>query len=270
MTGHAGRSARTGRRDRLPPLALAYHGVASVGLRHDPHRLFVAPGLLRRHIGRLRAWGYELVTFSELARRLGRSDGAATAALTFDDGFADNAHALGPLLAALDVPATVFVIAGLLGRAHPDVPTARLMTADEVRGLARQGVEIGSHTMWHRDLAALDESAARADLSESRRTLQNLVDQPVDVAAYPFGSATGTSRRACREAGFRAACRTEGLGSWLDQWDLPRQSMGNASTVTGLRLKRAHVYEPLMATAPGRAARRARLVARRALTGRHG
>lgn len=266
MTVVARRRRTSRRRDRLPPLALAYHGVQRLGLRDDPHRLFVAPNLLRRHVERLRAWGYELTTFSELARRVRTSGGSATAALTFDDGFADNATVLGPMLTALGAPATVFVIAGWLGRPHPDAPSARLMTADEVRELARAGIEIGSHTMWHRDLTTLDHETAKADVAQSRQVLQDLVDQPIDVAAHPHGNASDVSRRACRDAGIVAACRTAGEGSWDDPWDLPREAMGNASTLTGLRLKREHRYERVMSTVPGRGARRVRLIARTAVT----
>ena len=82
----------------LPPLALAFHGVADVSLRRDPQGLFVAPAELRRHLRRLRAWGYRLVTFSELASLAGRGRAAGHAALTFDDGLVDNLESLVPLL----------------------------------------------------------------------------------------------------------------------------------------------------------------------------
>ena len=58
------------------PLALAYHGIADVPPRHDPHALFVRPDDLRRHVERLRGWGYELVPFGELAARAARPKAA--------------------------------------------------------------------------------------------------------------------------------------------------------------------------------------------------
>jgi hypothetical protein len=48
---------------KLPPLVLAYHGVADVPYAADPHLLFIAPDDLRRHIDVLRRWGYRLVSF---------------------------------------------------------------------------------------------------------------------------------------------------------------------------------------------------------------
>jgi peptidoglycan/xylan/chitin deacetylase (PgdA/CDA1 family) len=200
----------------LPPLALVYHGVADVPLRRDPHGLFVAPRDLRRQIERLRTWGYRLVTFGRLAALAGEGDASGHAALTFDDGLADNLHVLTPLLRELDAAATVFVVSGWLGGVHPEARWARLLDAAEVRELAAAGFEIGSHSSTHADLAALDEEAAYDELASSKRVLEDVTGTPVDVAAYPFGRATVLTAAACRRAGYRAACRTSGAGAWSD------------------------------------------------------
>ncbi|MHB8294031.1 MAG: polysaccharide deacetylase family protein [Acidimicrobiales bacterium] len=227
---------------RRQPVVLNYHGVAKVPLEQDYFRLFVAPEQLSRDIGLLRRWGYEIVTFASLARQVaaGAGPGAGSrglAALTFDDGFADNLTALVPVLESFSAPATVFVISGMLGEQHPDVPEARLLTAEEVRELARRGVEIGSHSTRHADLSLLSADDARDDLLCSRRHLEELLDAPVEIAAYPFGKATEQTARACREAGFTAACMTGGEGMWSDPMRLPRQAMRNGTTVAGVWLK---------------------------------
>jgi peptidoglycan/xylan/chitin deacetylase (PgdA/CDA1 family) len=239
-----------------PPLALAYHGIADVPLRDDPHGLFVRPGDLVRHVSALRSWGYRLVPFSELADAAAAGRGIGLAALTFDDGLADNLEVLAPLLAGLDAPATAFVCTGLLGGRHPRAAWARILRADEVPALAAAGLEIGSHGSTHRDLSALPYGEARDDLAASKGALEELTGAPVRVAAYPFGRASAETIRACADAGFSAACRTTGVGSWDEPHNLPRQDMTNRCTLTGLRLKRDDRYEPLMRTLPGRGARR--------------
>jgi peptidoglycan/xylan/chitin deacetylase (PgdA/CDA1 family) len=240
---------------RLPPLALAYHGVSEVPLRQDPHGLFVSPDELRRNVARLRSWGYRLVRFAELAGLAleGRAEGHA--ALTFDDGFADNLEKLVPLLREEDATATVFVVSGWLGQSHPDAPWARIVSRDELRELSAS-VEIGAHSTRHQDLSALSYDEARADLETCKRELEALAG-PVSSAAYPYGLASAETIRACRDAGFAAACRTSGRGTWDDPHNLPRQDMLNRSSTLGLRLKRADLYEPLMRFTPVRAARRA-------------
>lgn len=240
-----------------PPLALTYHGVADVCLRTDRFSLFTAPQELRRHIHALRRWGYRFTTFGDLAARVRQGTAEGLVALTFDDGFADNLAALLPLLQAEGVPATVFVATAFIGGFHPDVTDAAMLDADAIRGLAAAGIEIGAHSHSHRDLTTLSFDAAYDDLRQSREILTGVLGRPVTVAAYPFGAATEDTRRACRGAGFEAAARTHGQGSWDDPWNLPRQDMNSYSGLVGLWLKCHGRYEPLMRHALGRATRSA-------------
>ena len=232
----------------MKPLALAYHGIAEVPLREDPHGLFVAPARLRRQAAWLRRRGYELVTFSALVER--GEDGLC--ALTFDDGFANN-----EALLALGLPATVFVVSGWLGGEHPDAPGARMLDADGVRRLHAAGIEIGGHTATHPDLTTLGPDAARAELERGRVALEEIVDAPVVSAAYPYGRATAETVAACAAAAFRAACLTSGTGSRERPLEFPREDMDGPASLTGLRLKAAGRYEPLLAHRPARALRRA-------------
>ena len=246
-----------GRNRSLPPLALAYHGVADVEFAADPHGLFVSPRDFKRHVGRLRAWGYTLTTFGGLAALAADGEAEGHAALTFDDGLADNLHTLAPLLEELHAPATVFAVSGWLGRPHPDAGWTRLLTEDELRELARLGVEIGSHGESHRDLGSAAYEEALGELARSREALTEVLGAPVDVAAYPYGRASLAARKACRAAGYSAACRSTAAGSWTDPYNLPRQDMEPGSTLLGLRLKRADRYEQLMRLRAARAVRRA-------------
>lgn len=238
------------------PLALAYHGVAVVPFATDRFRLFVAPEQVERDIMLLRRWGYELVTFATLARRVREGAGTGAAALTFDDGLADNWTALAPILARHAAPATVFVVTDWMGGLHPDAPGAAILSPAQVRGLHDAGVEIGAHGATHTDLTTLTPAEAADDLAQSRRVLEGLLDAPVPSAAYPYGAADDGVRAACRAAGFAAACRTSGQGAWDDPFDLPRQAMGHGGSVVGLHLKRRDLYEPLMRTPGLRTVRR--------------
>jgi peptidoglycan/xylan/chitin deacetylase (PgdA/CDA1 family) len=243
-------------RGPLPPLALAYHGVDDVPLRRDPHGLFVRAEDFRRQIAKLRSWGYRLVDFGELARLAAASEAAGHAALTFDDGLADNLESLAPLLEEEGAPATVFVVSGWLGRPHRSVPWKRIMTEVELVELRATGIEIGAHSVSHPDLSALSYDDALEELAGSKRELEAVLGEPVEVAAYPYGRANAETVRACRDAGFAAACSATGRGSWSEPHNLPRQDVENRGTMIGLRLKRDDRYEPLMRFALARTARR--------------
>lgn len=234
-------------------------------LRDDPHALFVSPSVLRRHIAILRARGYDFVTFSGLAARAAGDEPGRCVALTFDDGFADNHSNLAPLLEAERIPATIFVVSGWLGRPHPDAPSASIMTAEQIAKVARAGIEIGAHTVTHPDLTRLDPAAAQEELRRSKVDLQDIIGAEVTAAAYPYGHATAGTIEAARGAGFTAACRASGEGSWNEPLNLPRQDMANEGSRLGLWLKRKDLYEPLLRTPVGRAARRLRRTALGAL-----
>jgi len=245
------------RRDR-PPLILNYHGVADVHPDRPRSGSFVRPVDLRRQIEKLRAWGHELVTFGELGERLESGEAANCVALTFDDGIADEGEGILSTLRETGATGTVFAVFGWLGKPWPWVPSARIMTAEELRELARAGIEIGAHTVTHPDLTTLSYAEARSELERSRVALEEILEAPVTVAAYPYGYATAETRRACRDAGFRFACRAQGWGSWDDPFDLPRIGVGNGSTLLSLRLKRNPRYRGLFELPPVRAAQRVR------------
>jgi peptidoglycan/xylan/chitin deacetylase (PgdA/CDA1 family) len=248
---------------RLPPLALAYHGVVDLQDRDDPFALFVRPRALARHVRRLQRWGYTLVTVRRLAELAAVRGAAGFAAVTFDDGFADNVTVGLPLLQELGVPATVFVVTSWLGGRHPETPWASILTPEQVRTLHAAGWEVGSHTRTHADLSALSYEAAREELASSRAELEEIVGDRVDSVAYPWGRVNGETAGAVREAGYRVGCRVAGAGDWGDPFNLPRQDMEPDATLLDLRLKRADRYESLMRHRTLRAARRLRRLARR-------
>ncbi len=101
---------------RPQPLILMYHRVAAPTV--DPWGLAVSPDRFAAHLQVLRRYRTPLA-MSAFVRRL--QDGTLPAdavAVTFDDGYVDNLTAAGPRLGAAGVPATIFVVAGALGRAR--------------------------------------------------------------------------------------------------------------------------------------------------------
>jgi peptidoglycan/xylan/chitin deacetylase (PgdA/CDA1 family) len=243
----------------VTPLVLAYHGVAHVPFGVDRYRLFVSPRQVERDLRALRRWGYELTTFGELARRIaevGADAAGALAAITFDDGLADNEHHLLPLLQQHRAPATVFVVSGWLGGEHPDAPGMAILDVDGVRRLRDAGVEIGAHGRRHLHLPLATDDELAEELLGGRGDLEDVLGAPIGSLAYPYGESDARVRAAAERAGFAAACRTSGEGRWDDPLDLPRQAMGNGASMLGLRLKRIDRYEALLRARPARWARR--------------
>jgi peptidoglycan/xylan/chitin deacetylase (PgdA/CDA1 family) len=95
------------------PMVLLYHRVAE--LPQDRHLLAVAPEHFEEHLLALRQH-YRVVSLSELAQCLAvGSRPGPVVALTFDDGYADNAEAALPLLTKHGMPATFYLASGFVG-----------------------------------------------------------------------------------------------------------------------------------------------------------
>jgi peptidoglycan/xylan/chitin deacetylase (PgdA/CDA1 family) len=123
-------------------LLLSYHRAAldfAESARDSLPSMIVSAATLRRqleHLGR----GWEIVSLAEAARILAegpRGPRRAFAAVTFDDGYADNHAVAMPVLVALRVPATIYVATGFTGSDDRFVHDRLFAT---LRELARRGI----------------------------------------------------------------------------------------------------------------------------------
>ncbi len=81
-----------------------------------------------------------------------------------------------------------------------------VMTWDQVRELAKQGMDIESHSRRHRVLQTLDPQALDDELAGSRRELEAQLGRPVQAIAYPVGrriSHLAPIRQAVEAAGYK-------------------------------------------------------------------
>lgn len=82
-----------------------------------------------------------------------------------------------------------------------------IMTWDEVRALARAGMDVESHSRGHRVLQTLDDAMLTDELAGSRRDLEAELGRPVRIIAYPVGRRIHDEpriRNALAAAGYRA------------------------------------------------------------------
>ena len=84
---------------------------------------------------------------------------------------------------------------------------ARMMRWDELRTLADEGHEIGSHSVSHALLPQVSDAQLRDELQASKAKLEAEVG-PVDTFCYPNGDHDARVRRFTREAGYRCAVST--------------------------------------------------------------
>ena len=180
---------RLQRQRRAPVCILFYHLVANRPLNHMclPLEEFVRQmEFLCRY--------FPVVSLGEAAGRMARGEGDEVAvAVTFDDGYRDNVWAI-EYLRYFRIPACFFVSIGhVLDGSSFEHDRRRgfdgalpLREAD-LRQLAAQGFEIGSHGVHHEDFGTLDAETAERVLSESRRLIGQVTGCLPDHFSFPKG-----------------------------------------------------------------------------------
>jgi peptidoglycan/xylan/chitin deacetylase (PgdA/CDA1 family) len=140
------------------------------------------------------------------------ANGARYTSVTFDDGYQNIVDNALPELARRNIPATIFMVSGALGKtpdwqdyadsSDPDLQDP-IMSRENLQALPFDLIEIGSHTMTHPKLSELPEAQVRAELSGSRARLKEITGQEVGLFSFPYGAATPELVGWCREEGYQ-------------------------------------------------------------------
>ncbi len=151
--------------------------------------------------------------------------------ITFDDAYADVAEYALPVLDGYGFGAAVFVVTGQVGKTNTwderqGSGTHPLMTAQQIRQWAGQGIEFGAHSRTHPDLRSLPAAELAEEIEGSKKDLTNLLGAPVLCFAYPYGESNAAVRQ-CAGAAFALAFGGDekGLNHLATELDLLRRIM---------------------------------------------
>lgn len=155
-------------------------------------------------------------------------------ALTFDDGYRDNLTVALPLLEKFQLPMTLFVAAGLLGRDG-------YLSEEELREISRHPlVTIGAHGLWHRHFNRLTRHDARLELTDSRRLLAGITGKTIDLLAWPYGECNADLERLSAACGYRASWSVwKGTNSTHSRWRVP---LGRRDNLARFVVKSSGMY----------------------------
>jgi len=161
----------------------------------------------------------DFVTTAELLAAL---EGAPTRAerllhLSIDDGFENIAAVAHPILKGLGIPYSLMVCPGFVGggaealdRFRRNARYARALPLadwDSLASLAADGVEIGAHTLTHRELSRLSGDELREEIAAPKAIIERRLGRPCASFAWPFGRSTAMSEEAlaiAHDAGYGA------------------------------------------------------------------
>lgn len=183
--------------------------------------------------------GISTVTMEDLNLYLaGRRElPARSVVLTFDDGFENNYLYAMPLLKRYGFVGTFYIIPGMIGQNE-------YMSWREAQEMVSGGMEIGSHTMSHPDLAKASASAREWQLVESKRVLQEKLGVSIRSLSYPSGAYNQDVVAAAKKAGYVIAVTTQ-YGTIQDRrkiMDLPRVRIHGTDQLAGFRLRLEQIF----------------------------
>lgn len=191
-------------------LILCYHGISD----DWPTELAVPSRRLARQLRWFTSRGYRGATLSDALER----PGGKTLVVTFDDAFASVVDRALPVLAAQQIPATVFVPTAFVSGGDsmkwsslarwagtPFEHELRCMSWEQLRLLADAGWEIGSHSHTHLDLTALADAELDPELRTSRTLCEEEIQRSCATFAYPFSGHNQHVADRVRAAGYEAA-----------------------------------------------------------------
>src|SRR6185369_5244929 len=152
----------------------------------------------REHLSALVDAGCELGSFRELleSKDAGMPLPEKTCALTFDDGHRSSLE-MAEVMEEFGVRGTFFLTANYC-RERED-----FLRAEEIKALAEEGFDFGTHGVTHRPLNALPEPELKRELSESKAWLEEILGHSVRTMSLPAGQGGGAVNKAAFAQGYR-------------------------------------------------------------------
>jgi peptidoglycan/xylan/chitin deacetylase (PgdA/CDA1 family) len=187
-------------------VSLMYHNIAADDASHadlspSATSYFVSHAAFHEQLARIADGGATCIDdeslrrFYDPGRAVDEADCRPHVLLTFDDGWRGGVELGGPLLERYGAPAMLFVTTGFLGRPH-------FLTRRELSRIDHRLFRVGSHGCTHRMLSLMGEPDIRAELSDSKRLLEDVMGCAVDTLSIPSGAVDARVRRIAAECGY--------------------------------------------------------------------
>ncbi|MCK5580960.1 MAG: polysaccharide deacetylase family protein [Candidatus Omnitrophica bacterium] len=182
---------------------LMYHQVEDVEDGKVPPGDTVTPEVFEVQMSFLREKGYNVIRLADAmeAMRNNQELPHNSVVVTFDDGFLNNFTNAYPVLKKYDIPVTLFVAPGFMGRDG-------FLDWYHIIEMSKGGIEYGSHGMEQGYLPDLTREERNFELKNSKQILSRRLKQSIYYYAYPVGGFNDEVKEQVRQAGYYAAMTT--------------------------------------------------------------
>lgn len=158
--------------------------------------------------------------------------------ITFDDALEDAIDNSVPILEKFGFTAVYYVTTGYVGTSSdwmiPEVDVVfQVAPWSKIKNLSTMGFELGSHSVTHPHLNEVPAEECLREMTESRQTLENILEHEVRHLAYPHGAFNKTVRDLAYASGYYTATTCEPTFAKLsdDLLSLPRFNIGMEDTI---------------------------------------
>ena len=213
-----------------PVPILMYHVIGDPPPGAPYPELYVGRRDFEAQMSWLARHGYKAVTQRDVWNHWHRGGALPPRAIviTFDDGYRSVADRALPSMQARGWP-------GVINLTVKNLRVNGGLSESRVRMLIAAGWELGSHSLTHPDLTALDNVTLAREIAGSRLMLRSRFGVEVDFFCYPAGRYNRTVIRAVRRAGYLGATTTiEGLARPGQPYELNRIRVSRRDGVDGL------------------------------------
>ena len=195
-----------------------------------------------KQINYLATHNYSVISLSELIEGLknGRLS-SKPVAITIDDGFKSTFTLAYPILKKYDFPATLFLYTNFIEK------SSFSLTWEDIREMAKNNIEIGSHTLSHCNLLRYNKNEdydtyitrVKKEIFLSKELLEDKLGKKVRFFAYPYGIYSSTIKNLVIQAGYEGILNANSMNNTLNAhlFSLNRQIIfGNNSFNSFIRI----------------------------------
>jgi len=199
------------------PIILMYHSV-------DDEKLERLKGIrvsiknFEKQIAYLAKLNYTSYTLSQAIEEKERLNDKSVV-ITFDDGYRDNFTNAFPILKKYNFKATIFVIVNRFDNdwsVHRKVKNSNIvnkiekLTDSDIKELLDSGnIEIGAHTINHKNFKNISQDEKRVEIVESKKALEERFNISCKTFSYPFGIYDDKDEKLVEDIGFIGAVTTQ-------------------------------------------------------------
>ena len=191
---------------------LMYHNVSN-----DTSPLTsVTPEAFKKHITYLADNDFSVWSLSKVLKHLEKAQSlpAKTVVITFDDAYASVYTQAFPILKAKGWPFAVFVTTQYINDANKN-----FMSWKQLREIQQFGAEIGNHGHTHAHLIRKHKAETQKqwkhrvidDITKAQSILEQKVELPIRVFAYPYGEYSKSLKGIIRELGYTGLGQHSGV-----------------------------------------------------------